>query len=163
MARSHQPVRYREDTGFEYRCPTCEQWWPLTLEHWQPANGMARCRACWRAYHAALERGRGHDDAVRAAKREANALRYRLNKAAYQASQRRWRAANRERIAAYNKAYRARRRAELNAAARAYHAQNRDVILFKKRAAHDLARRPDPASDPLTEDQLFAAYGARSA
>lgn len=132
----HHPVRYREDTGWEYRCALCAEWWPLDLTHWRPKSGMARCAACWRAYFAAKERGRSAVEAVAEAKREANRVRYAANRQARLAANRAWREANRERIAAYNRAYRERNRAELATYARAYYAEAQDVILAKKRAAY---------------------------
>jgi hypothetical protein len=38
--------RYRPDTGYEGKCNSCVDWWPLTDEFWYPRQGMARCRAC---------------------------------------------------------------------------------------------------------------------
>ena len=48
-------IRYRADTGWEYRCEQCalskiQCYWPLTLEFWNPDKGMTRCRACWNQY-----------------------------------------------------------------------------------------------------------------
>jgi hypothetical protein len=47
-------IRFFPDTGWELRCETCshdreQSYWPLTLEFWNPKQGMTRCRACWTA------------------------------------------------------------------------------------------------------------------
>lgn len=49
------PIRWREDTGWEYRCGDCKaarraSFWPLTMEFWAPHKGMLRCRACWKEW-----------------------------------------------------------------------------------------------------------------
>ena len=46
-----QPIRYRADTGYEYRCEDCRKrgdscWWPLGPECWDHKRGFVRCRAC---------------------------------------------------------------------------------------------------------------------
>lgn len=56
-------VRWREDTGWEFRCDDCtgreeRRFWPLTDEFWDKGRGMSRCRACWRAYDRAQHRAR---------------------------------------------------------------------------------------------------------
>lgn len=104
------PVRWRDDE-FEYRCPMCDGWWPLTTEFWKPRNGMQRCKACWREYYRIHERARTADEAVRLVKNYKDRLRYAENREARLAANRRWKAANRERVAAYAIEYRARRRA----------------------------------------------------
>jgi hypothetical protein len=38
--------RFREDVGFEGKCNSCVEWWPITDEFWYPRQGMSRCRAC---------------------------------------------------------------------------------------------------------------------
>lgn len=46
------PIRWRVETGFEFRCESCVQrggttvFWPLTDEFWTPRHGMTKCRAC---------------------------------------------------------------------------------------------------------------------
>lgn len=136
----HVDIRYREvaddEMGFEAKCPLCEQWSPLTLEFWYPRSGMSRCKACWRAYKAAKERGRTGDDAVAEGKREANRVRYWLNRERSLAQSRLWREANKERVAAYNKAYKEANRERLRAASKAYYDEAREVILIKKRHAY---------------------------
>jgi hypothetical protein len=57
------PIRWREDTGWEYRCPECAKanrqcFWPLGPEFWDRPRGMARCRACWKARDARASRAR---------------------------------------------------------------------------------------------------------
>lgn len=56
MSWRERGVRWR-DEDFEMRCDDCARrsdaagmYWPLTLEFWNPALGLSRCRACWRAY-----------------------------------------------------------------------------------------------------------------
>lgn len=53
LGSRHAPVRYREDVGFELRCPSCARqrepggsFWPLTIEFWWPERSMTMCRAC---------------------------------------------------------------------------------------------------------------------
>lgn len=41
--------RFREDVGFERRCPMCHDWWPITLDFWDK-RWTTRCRACIRAW-----------------------------------------------------------------------------------------------------------------
>lgn len=134
MNKRHTDIRYRED--FEAKCLLCNSWFPLTLDFWYPKAGMARCRACWRAYHRAHEAGRRGDDAVAEGKREANRLRYWANRPKALAAGRRWRAAHVEEISAYNRAYRARNAERLRLAHAAYYADARAVILVKKRRAY---------------------------
>lgn len=45
--RHHSTVRHRSE-GFELRCETCGEYWPLTLEFWSPPHGMTRCKGCRR-------------------------------------------------------------------------------------------------------------------
>lgn len=45
----HGDFRYRNDIGFERRCPECRDWWPIDLEFWD-RRWTARCRACIRAW-----------------------------------------------------------------------------------------------------------------
>jgi hypothetical protein len=51
-------VRWREDTGWEFRCEVCTKrgnarFWPLTDEFWDKARGMGRCRSCHRSHDKA--------------------------------------------------------------------------------------------------------------
>jgi hypothetical protein len=57
-AYTDSPVRFREDVGFEFRCPTCRTFWPLSREFWYPRRGMRRCLACIRAADARGQRRR---------------------------------------------------------------------------------------------------------
>lgn len=42
-------VRFSEDTlCFEMLCMVCGEYWPLTLEFWEPPRGLWRCKACVR-------------------------------------------------------------------------------------------------------------------
>jgi hypothetical protein len=66
--------RHREDVGFERRCPDCADWWPITLEFWDP-RWTTRCRSCIRRWKNAgqIERYR-IDEAFREAKKAAARL-----------------------------------------------------------------------------------------
>jgi hypothetical protein len=78
------PVRWRDETGWEYRCSNCvsrggtTSWWPLTDEYWIKSAGMTRCRACW------LDKYRRDNIAKRRADPELtrayDRARYRLNR-----------------------------------------------------------------------------------
>lgn len=103
------PVRWRDDAP-EYRCPMCATWWPITREFWR-AGVMSRCRACWREYARIKEAGYSADQEVRLVKNYKGRLRYLENREVRVAANRRWKAANRARIAAYNAEYRARKKA----------------------------------------------------
>lgn len=51
---SQTPVRWQRDADVpEYRCPSCLEWLPLTIEYWLPGQGMTRCRTCKREYQRA--------------------------------------------------------------------------------------------------------------
>ena len=78
------PFRWREDVGFEARCPDCAtsggaRFWPITTEFWDPNRGMTRCRGC-------------HDRRAAANLRK----RYRLDAQKRLERNRRYRAANRD-------------------------------------------------------------------
>lgn len=105
-----KPPRWRED-GWQLQCRTCGDWWPLTVEFYDPKHGTARCRACWAEYQRQYQRGRRLDEGVVTGIRAARRAKYRANREAHLAATRRWKAANRERIAAYQREYRARRKA----------------------------------------------------
>lgn len=67
------PVRYREDTGWEFRCAECTRrgkarFWPLTDDFWWKSRGMLRCRACWQSHDR--ERMRRQYRAMSEAERE---------------------------------------------------------------------------------------------
>lgn len=82
-------IVYRDDTGFEARCPDCARakraaYWPITLEFWDPTRvnaeggrlgrSMARCRACWQAKDARDRRRRYlRDEALRERETRRNA------------------------------------------------------------------------------------------
>ena len=108
--RRHTDIRYRAPI-FEARCRTCAEWLPLDLDHWTPSHGMARCKACLRAYQTAWQRGKRGDEAWAEGVKEARRVKYRCEREERLAATNRWRAANRDRIAAYMREYRARRRA----------------------------------------------------
>ena len=49
---AYRGIHYNPETGWELRCEVCshdrqQSYWPLTLEFWNPKQGMSRCRACW--------------------------------------------------------------------------------------------------------------------
>lgn len=55
MSGRHAGIRWREDTGWELKCPYCPRgqvYWPLGDEFWEKSR-MTRCRACWRAHEKA--------------------------------------------------------------------------------------------------------------
>ena len=49
--------RFREDTGWERRCPECADWWPITVEYWDK-RWHTRCKACIRAWKRANQNRR---------------------------------------------------------------------------------------------------------
>ena len=64
------PFRWREDVGFEARCPDCvisggACFWPITLEFWDPKRGMTRCRGCHDRRAAANLRARYRSDPLK--------------------------------------------------------------------------------------------------
>ncbi len=134
MSTSRVAIRYREE--WEARCETCNSWWPLDGEFWQPKNGMVRCKACWREYFRLKERGRTSDEAVAEQKRAANRLRYAEHRQERLARNRAWKAANPDKVLAYRRKTYAANRAKRAAESRAYYAEARDVILLKKRAKY---------------------------
>lgn len=132
---THSSVRWR-DPVFELRCESCREFVALDLDSWRPDLGLAKCKACWRAYFAAKQRGYNADEAARIAKNEANRARYWANRDANRAANREWKAKNREKVAAYNRKYRAEHREKLAVSSALYYAEARPVILAKKRAAY---------------------------
>ena len=72
------PIRWRDDTGWEYRCGDCadrnrECFWPLTDEFWDRKRTMRRCRSCQAALDARRARERYHrSTTVQERKREAS-------------------------------------------------------------------------------------------
>jgi hypothetical protein len=103
-------IRYRPD-GFEAKCLMCGEWQPLTLTYWYPKHGMARCRACLRAYHRAWQAGKNRDESWAEGVKECRRATYWANRTERLAKVQVWRGKNRERIAAYMREYRARKRA----------------------------------------------------
>ena len=70
----HANVRWRDDTGWEFKCGYCAEWWPLTGEFWWKRS-MSRCRACWLEYQKGYQNERYANDPVfRAGKRDAAKL-----------------------------------------------------------------------------------------
>lgn len=68
MGTQQTGVRWREDTGWELRCPDCAKrsdgphYWPLTDEFWDKNAGMSRCRACQREARNRRDRTRYQAD-----------------------------------------------------------------------------------------------------
>jgi hypothetical protein len=91
---------------WEYRCPTCREFWPLTSEFYTPSHGMARCRACWREYQMLYQRRRREDPEVVVGIRASQRAKYQADKERRRESLRRWRAANREHCRAYAREWR---------------------------------------------------------
>lgn len=104
-------VRHREDTGFEGQCEYCRTWWPLDTEFWRPHAGLRRCEACWALYKREHEAGRRADEIVRLMKNTRGREAYYMNRPQRLESNRRWKAANRERVREYNREYRRRQAA----------------------------------------------------
>jgi hypothetical protein len=107
-------VRVR-DGGFEGRCDYCHEYLPLSDEFWPMKHGygLRRCRACLREYKAAKQLGyvMSRRDLYNANVRARMAFLSPDERARRNAVTRAWKAANRERIAAYNLMYRQRRKA----------------------------------------------------
>ena len=107
------PVRWRDDTGWEFRCAECASqntpcYWPLTDEFWDKRAGMGRCRACWLVYwRRKAAQARAADIDLQRARDRA---RYRAN------------------------------RRVLLIKRRAYYEANRDAILAKARARYEARR-----------------------
>jgi hypothetical protein len=53
--------RYRDDVGFERRCPMCADWWPVTLEFWD-RKWQSRCRACVLSWRRDYQNRKYRDD-----------------------------------------------------------------------------------------------------
>ena len=104
------PVRFR-DGGFEYRCPSCREWWALTLESWDPRHGMQKCRACIAESAATWHAAWRGDPVVAEGIRAAQRAKYRAIGPHSREAKARWRAEHREHRAAYQRAWRARRKA----------------------------------------------------
>ena len=121
------------------QCRSCGLYVTLVLGEWRPRNGLTRCGACWTEYARLKERGYRANEITAELKRTRQRLRYALNRRDNLARKAAWRAANKERIAAYNKTYRESHRTEVKAASRAYYDECRDVILAKKREARKAA------------------------
>ena len=107
-------VRVRED-AFEGQCDYCGEYLPLSPEFWPMTNaGLRRCKACLREYKRLKQQGYTGDP--RQALWRAN-QRATYRSLSFEEKERRretnraWKAAHREHIAAYNAAYRERRRA----------------------------------------------------
>jgi hypothetical protein len=106
-----QAPRYRDDT-WELRCRTCGDWWPLTLDFYEPRHGTARCKACWREHHRRYEQGRRTDADFLIGKRAADRLKHRANPTVKREAARRWRQANREHVIAYRREWTARQKGQ---------------------------------------------------
>lgn len=65
MRSAVRGVRYDREMGeWLLRCDHCaaehkgSAYWPLTLDFWDPAHGMSRCRACWHTYQRRIDHAR---------------------------------------------------------------------------------------------------------
>ena len=102
-------VRFREG-GFEGRCETCREYWPLDSAFWRihPNVGWRRCRACVNERQAVTAARRRADPAIRALENEADVATHRAKRHAdmdaYRESQRRRRHARRDIICAQRRA-----------------------------------------------------------
>ena len=105
----HTDIRYAD--GFQAKCLNCREWLPIDLSYWSPSDGMARCKACLRAYHREWQRTKRADLAWAAGVREARRVEYRANREDRLARTKAWRDQNRGRIREYMRGYRARIRA----------------------------------------------------
>lgn len=106
-------VRVREG-GFEGQCRYCLEFHPLDPEFWPMSNaGLRRCKACLREYKALKQRGyvASKREIYNAGVRARMAFMDAEERARRNEKNRAWKAANRERIAEYNRAYRDRKRA----------------------------------------------------
>jgi hypothetical protein len=117
------PLRWRPDTGFEYRCEDCAQandrirFWPLDTEFWNPKRGFRRCRACWEAKDRAAARAN-----------------WQANKARRMENDRRYYRANRDWILPKRAAHYQETKTERQAYNRAYYARNREKMILAERA-----------------------------
>lgn len=106
-------VRIREG-GFEGQCGYCEEFHPLSEEFWTMGpGGLRRCKACWAEYKRLKEAGykAAKRDIFNAAVRARMAMMSPEEKEMRLQANRRWKAANRAHIAAYNREYRLRKSA----------------------------------------------------
>lgn len=106
-------VRVREGE-FEGQCAYCREYLPLDAEFWPLRDhGLRRCKACLREYKAIKQRGyvATKRAAYNAAVRARMAFMDPKDREVRNAKNRAWKAANRERIAEYNRAYRDRKKA----------------------------------------------------
>lgn len=72
--KSQSGFRFREDVGFERRCPTCADWWPITLDFWDK-RWTSRCVACIKVWRRVNQNDRYKNDAAyRDTRRQAAAL-----------------------------------------------------------------------------------------
>ena len=104
-------VRFVPGAGFEMQCGACHLYVSLHEEEWQPRNGLSWCRSCWREYARLKQAGYRRDGAVTELGRTRAKLRYAFDRERMLARKAAWRAANRERVAEYNRQYRAARKA----------------------------------------------------
>lgn len=106
-------VRVRED-GFEGQCHYCLEYLPLAPEFWpMKTQGLRRCKACLREYKRLKQAGYigSRRDVYNAGIRARMAFLTPEERDRRKARNRDWKARNRDRVAAYNRAYRAARRA----------------------------------------------------
>ena len=139
MGSPRSGIRWREDTGWEFRCSSCAKnastqcYWPLTDEFWDKRSGMSRCRACTKIAKNIRDRARYARDMTLRARRQGYAKRYRVEAADGIRVKRRMRSsedAMRSRLDYWKDPETKRARA------RAYYQRNKDVIRAKRRDAY---------------------------
>lgn len=129
------PVRWRDETGWELRCPDCSKrgqanhFWPLTDEFWNRRQ-MQRCLACAAVRRRQRDRARYWTNAEARARDLAQARRYKAE-AGETIKVKRW-------VYYWSNADRERQRSREH-----YHA-NREAILARRRAR--AAEQPDVAA-----------------
>jgi hypothetical protein len=87
------------EIGWEGQCDKCRSWWPLDTENWKPRTGLRQCYACIKERsRAALAQLRRDNPEMRerhrAASRENQAEKRRVDRDSYLEYQRRWYAAH---------------------------------------------------------------------
>ena len=120
MSVNRVSVRYdRAEGEFTMQCPSClsaggtKAYWPLTLEFWDPRNGMQRCRAC-------------HVLSRRKARMEKQTPEQRREK------QRAYYYANRPQRLAWRKQYHSLNHERINAARRAKYAAAKEQVIHQE-------------------------------
>ncbi len=130
MKPPQRDFRWREDVGFERRCPHCAEWWPITLEFWDK-KWTKRCRGCILEWKRINQNNRYKTEPKYADdRREAarlTAWKDRQNKP--------------EELHARRKVYRAANMDRIRTLARLHYAANREHILEQQRQRRANAKR----------------------